>query len=122
MNPSWLRLIYTLEFLVALIAVFTGWSQIGVQGHLDLIPWYWKAILGIGMSWTIVRATAAAIEHRRAWNARCIAWLLATLLFAAAMGIVTYYAHLHENDDEEDNTDNTTLTSAPATLPDSALL
>lgn len=110
MNPSWLRLVYTLEFLIALIAVFTCWSQIGVQGHLDLLPWYWKAIPGIAMSWAIVRATAAAIERDKVWNIRCVAWLLVVLFLAAIMGVATFYAHLHENDDDEDNTDNTTLT------------
>lgn len=112
MNPSWLRLVYIFEFLLALIAVFTCWSEIGAQGHLDLMPWYWKAILGVGMSWTIVRATGAAITHEKAWNAKCIGWLLLTLLLAAAMGLATLYAHLNEDDGgDRDDMDNTTLTS-----------
>ena len=106
-----LRIAYVCEFLLALLAISVVWGQVGGQDHLDLMPWYWKAVLGIGMAWTIVRATAAAIEHQKAWNAKCIAWLLATLLLATAMGIATYYAHVHENDDDEDNPDNTTLTS-----------
>jgi hypothetical protein len=37
-GPSWLRLAYCFEFLIAMLTVFTLWSEIGGQGHLDLIP------------------------------------------------------------------------------------
>ncbi|MEO7142152.1 MAG: hypothetical protein ABI165_01475 [Bryobacteraceae bacterium] len=106
MNPAWLRLAYAFEFLVALIAVFTGWSEIGGQGHLDAMPWHWKCILGVGMSWTIVRATAAALAHEKAWNAKCVAWLLATVLLATGMAISTYYVHVHEDDDQDNSSDS----------------
>jgi hypothetical protein len=33
-----LRLAYTTLYLIAIIAVFVVWSQVGGQGHLDLMP------------------------------------------------------------------------------------
>ena len=111
MNASWLRVAYAFEFLVALIAVYTVWSEIGGQGHLDLMEPYWKGPLGVGMAYTIVRMTAAAVEREKAWNVYTIAWLLATLLIAAGMAMTTYYAHVHEND-QDDSTDGNTVTSS----------
>ena len=35
----YLRLAYATQFLIAVIAVFTLWSQVGGQSHLDLMPW-----------------------------------------------------------------------------------
>ena len=55
-----LRLAYTTQFLIALIAVFTLWSEVGGQGHLDLMPWYANAALGAGAALATVNATAAA--------------------------------------------------------------
>jgi hypothetical protein len=37
-----LRLAYATQFLIALIAVYVLWSQVGGQSHLDLMPWYLK--------------------------------------------------------------------------------
>jgi hypothetical protein len=34
---SWLRLGYAVEFLVALLAILNLWSEVGGQGHLDLM-------------------------------------------------------------------------------------
>ena len=42
-----LRLAYTTQFLIALIAVFVLWSQVGGQSHIDLMPWYFKLGLGV---------------------------------------------------------------------------
>ena len=50
MSPKLLRLVYACEFLVALIAVFTTWSEIGGQATLDLMHWSWKLGLGFALS------------------------------------------------------------------------
>jgi hypothetical protein len=47
MPPALHRLAYVAEFLLALIAIWTLWSQVGGQGHLDLMPWYDKLGLSV---------------------------------------------------------------------------
>ena len=63
-----LRLAYTTLFLIALLATFELWSQVGGQSHLDLMPWYLKLILDAGAASTVVQAAAAAVAGERARN------------------------------------------------------
>jgi hypothetical protein len=111
MDPRFLRIVYVAEFLLALIAVFTAWSQIGGQGHLDQMAWYLKLTLGVSMAYAIVRATAAAASGERGWNSQARRWTGFVVLLAIAAGLATYYAHLYEPADEEDEEDTTTQTS-----------
>src|SRR5438132_13834942 len=101
MEPRFLRLIYAIEFLVALIAVFVVWSEIGGQTHLDLMAWFFKLFFGPAMAYAIVRATAAAVAGERGWNAGALRWLGILAVLAIAAGLVTYYHHLYVADDQE---------------------
>jgi MFS-type transporter involved in bile tolerance (Atg22 family) len=107
MPPYLLRLAYVSEFFLALIAVLTGWSQIGGQTHLDIMPWYDILILSVSLSLVAVMGTVAAVRHDKAWNFKSITCLIAALLIAAAMGAVTYYYHLHEDDGNDDSNTGT---------------
>jgi len=113
--PSWLRLAYAVEFLVALIAILSVWSEVGGQGHLDLMPWYIKFACVFGLAWCSVRFTAGIVEQRNIWTRRTVAWLVGILLFGIAMGGITYYYHLHEEpqDDDEDTTAASVGTPGP---------
>jgi hypothetical protein len=102
MPPFLLRLAYISEFFVVLIAVLLGWSQIGGQTHLDLMPWYDKLVLSFSLSLVVVLGTIAAVRQEKAWNSKSITCLIAALLIACAMAAVTYYYHLHEDDDDDD--------------------
>lgn len=104
--PSLLRLAYAVEFLVALIAILSMWSEIGGQGHLDLMPWHIKLVCILGLAWCCVRFTASIVEQKKIWTGRTIAWFVGILLVGIAMGGITYYYHLHEepDDDDEDTT------------------
>ena len=108
MNAVWLRLVYIIEFLVAVPAVYTLWSQVGGQGHLDLMPWYWKLALGCAAGLAIVRLSAAVISQERVVTLRSFTWMVCVLMVAVAMGMVTYYYHLHEATEETDQEDATT--------------
>src|SRR5271169_1103796 len=101
MPPNLLRLAYVSEFLVALLAVLELWSQVGGQGHLDLMPWYTKLGLAAGMALVTVMGTISAVAHQRAWNAQTVAYALLALMLAAGMAAASYYYHVHENDDEQ---------------------
>lgn len=101
MSPNFLRLAYMLEFLLALVATLELWSQVGGQNHLDLMPWYAKLSLTVGLALFTVLGTIAAASHERAWNAKTVACLVIALMIAGGMAAVTVYYHLHENDDAD---------------------
>jgi hypothetical protein len=106
--PAWLPLAYSIEFLVALMAVITVWSEIGGQGHLDLMPWYTKLACVLAASWACVRFTAAMVEGTKAWNQRTALWLAGLILVGVTIAGITYYYHLHEETDQPDSDDTTT--------------
>ena len=110
-----LRLAYTTQFLIALIAIFLLWSEVGGQGHLDLVPWYWKLALGAGAALCVVKATAAAVASDAAWNGKTLKWFGLMLILLLACGLASYYAHLYfEEEDNDEDQDNSALSmSAP---------
>jgi hypothetical protein len=93
-----LRLAYVVEYLVAIVAILNLWGE-AAASHMDLIAWYTKLSLTLGLALAVVLATASAVSGERAWNARTIAWSLVGLLLVCAIGAATFYAHLHESDD-----------------------
>src|ERR1700730_5961660 len=102
MESRFLRIAYALQFVVTLMVTFEVWSQVGGQSHLDLMPWHWKLLPGAALSLATVKDTAAAVNIDRFWNKWTLAWLVLALALIVAMGILTYYEHLHEPDDEGD--------------------
>jgi hypothetical protein len=105
-----LRLAYSTQFLIALIAVFVLWSQVGGQSHLDLLPWPVKLVLGLAAAFGVVRATAASVSGDHPWNGQTVRWLGLTLAVLAACGYASYYAHLNlEEEDETDQQPDTTV-------------
>jgi hypothetical protein len=102
MEPKLLRLAYIAEFLLALIAVFIVWSQVGGQTHLDLMAWYFKLFFSVAIAYAVVRATQAAVGSEDAWNGHVLGWLALVGVLAAGAGMITYYVHLYEPADEED--------------------
>jgi len=104
--PHWLRLVLAVEFLVALIAVTVTWEEIGGQGHLDLMPWFLKLALIVGFCWAFMRFSAALARPGKWGTRRSFGWLLAVFAVVAAMGLITYYYHLHEPTDDDDNGDS----------------
>jgi len=111
---SWLRLAYAFEFLLAVIAILALWSEVGGQGHLDLMPWYTKLACVAASAWCCVRFTAGLVEERNIWSRRTVVWLAGLILVGATMAAVTYYYHLHEEPGDSDS-DDTTATAVTAT-------
>ena len=105
-----LRLAYSTQFLIAVIAIFVLWSQVGGQSHLDLLPWWIKLGLGLAAAYGVVRATAASVSGDRAWNGQTLRWLGVTLAVLAVCGYASYYAHMNlEDTDDEDQQADTTI-------------
>lgn len=109
MRPSLLRPFLVIEFLIAIEVWLTFWSQVGGQYHLDLMFWPWKFGLTVAVAWLITAITAelfeTAQEAPRALTRR--GGIYAALLIAVIItaGIVTYYYHLNEPADDQDNSD-----------------
>lgn len=100
MTPKYLRIIFLSEFLVAVIAIFTAWSEIGGQAALDLMPWGWKLGLGMGLAVNFVFYSAAVLTSDSIWNTRSAKWLALMLVLILAMGVVTYYYMLQVENSE----------------------
>jgi hypothetical protein len=106
LNPAWLRLAYAFEFWIALLAIFTLWSQVGGQGHLDLIAWYIKLACSLALAWCAVRMTGGMVENARAWNRATVRWFVAVVAISVLIAGITYWYHLHEVLDEPDTDEN----------------
>jgi hypothetical protein len=124
MRSSLLRPLLIFEFLVALNTVFTVWSQVGGQYHLDLMFWPWKFGLGIGVAAIVVLITAQLARNGGVFTRRVMLSCLLLLAVALTAGTVTYYYHLYEpadqTFDDEDDDEATTLSSLltrPGTNP-----
>lgn len=103
-----LRLAYSTLFLIALLAIFVVWSEVGGQSHLDLMPWYLKLGLGAGAAFASVKATAAAVSGTKAWNGGTLRWFGILLSLLLGCGLATYYVHVYGETDEEDEEDSVT--------------
>ena len=101
MEPRPLRIAYAIEFLLALIAFFECWSQVGGQAPLDLMPWWLKAIFAAAFAMTTVKLTAVAVSNEMFPSVRLIRWSLALVTVLVIIGLCTYYFHLSEPADEE---------------------
>ena len=98
----WGRLVWTAEFLLALMAGMMAWSEIGGQVHLDMMPWYLKLLPLVAFAWAVVRFTMAIVRQSEPLRGRALAWLSAIVLAAAVMGAITWYYHMHEPLDDSD--------------------
>jgi hypothetical protein len=116
MTPKLLRLIYAFEFLIALVAIFTAWSEIGGQAALDLMHWGWKLGLSFALAGSLVAYTAAVVAEDALWTLRSARWLSAMVLVIIGMGVVTYFYVLQEDAGESDESGTISLlhSGAPA--------
>ena len=113
MGSKLLRLAYVGEFLVALMTIFTAWSEIGGQDALDLMPWGWKLGLSVALGAAVVAYTAAIVTEESIWTLRSARWLTAVVVLLLAMGVVTYYYSLQVDSGQSDETTRSALHSMP---------
>ena len=97
-----LRLVYVCEFLVASIAVFTAWSEVGGQAALDLMNWVWKFGLGFALAAAVVCYSASLVDETSIWNMRSVRWLSVIGLLLLGIGAVTYFYSLQVDAGESD--------------------
>ena len=114
MAPGPLRFAFVIEFLLAILVILSLWSEVGGQGHLDLMPWYAKLLPVLALAFIVVQTTAASVTRERAWNRLVGFWLIAMLLHLAFMAALTYYYHLHEDENAGGEGGVTAFLSAPS--------
>lgn len=113
MTPRLLRLVYAFEFLIALIAIFTAWSEVGGQAALDLMHWGWKLGLSLGLALSFVLYTAALVSEDSPWSMRSARWLALIIAIFLGIGAVTYYYNLEAETGESDETGTISLFKVP---------
>lgn len=109
MIPRTLRFGYVCEFLIALIAIFAAWSEIGGQPALDIMHWGWKLGLSFALAAAIVAYTATLIAEESPWNLRSARWLTVIVIIVIGIGVVTYYYALQADSGESDETGTVSL-------------
>ncbi len=102
MTQRLLRLAFALEFLLAIVAIFTAWSEVGGQAVLDAMTWFWKLGLSLLLAGAAVGYTSAICVDGRFWTVRSARWLTAIFLIMVGMGIVTYYFQLQTDESDSD--------------------
>jgi len=117
MNPKSIRLVYVCEYLLALIAIFTAWSEIGGEEVLELMPWGWKFGLGAGLAAAIVAYSASIFAEDSLWTLRSARWLTTICILLLAIGVVTYYYVL-----EDETVDTDDSSAAFLYLPGASVL
>ena len=103
MHNKLLRPFLIVEFLIAIPAVFSLWSEVGGQYHLELMFWPWKLGLALAAAGLIVAATANIIQHDGEITRRAILFGSLLIVTFAVAGIVTYYYHLNEPVDQDED-------------------
>jgi len=106
MHNRLLRPLLIVEFLIAISAVFSIWSEVGGQYHLELMFWPWKLGLAFAAAGLIVAITANIIQHDGEITRRAILFCSLLIVTCAAAGIVTYYYHLNEPVDQDEDQDD----------------
>ena len=106
MRNRLLRPFLIVEFLIAIQAIFTFWSQVGGQYHLDLMFWPWKFGLSIAASSLIVAVTANLVKNGGAITRRTLTLCSFLIVVIVAAGMVTYYYHLSEPPEPDDQSDD----------------
>jgi hypothetical protein len=105
MPSRYFRPLLIVVFLISMQVLFTCWSQIGGQYHLDLMHPLWKLGLSLSAALLITLIVADLIGADGRFRKR--SWVYSILLIAilTLAGLVTYYYHLNEpqDDDDEDN-------------------
>ena len=104
MRKRLLRPFLIFEFLIAIQVLFTLWSEVGGQYHLDLMFWPWKLGLNLLAASLIVAITACACGAESSLPRRIWLYLALLVVTFAVAGVVTYYYHVNEpTDDEQDS-------------------
>lgn len=121
MRHRLLRPFLIVEFLIAVQAIFTFWSQVGGQYHLDLMFWPWKFGLSLAAASLIVAITSNLVRNAGAITRLTLTLCSFLIVVIVVAGIVTYYYHLSEPPEPDDQSEDEPA-RAEITRPDRRFL
>ena len=101
-----LRPLLIIEFLIAIQTVFTFWSEVGGQYHLDLMFWPWKFGLSITAALLIVTITGNLVQNNGAITRYALTLCSFLIVVIVVAGLVTWFYHLNEPPDPNDQSDD----------------
>src|ERR1700678_4570636 len=121
MDTRIMRPLMIVEFLIAIQAIFTFWSEVGGQYHLDLMFWPWKFGLSIAAAGLIVAITSSLLQSIGAITRLALTLCSFLILVVVVADMVTYFSHLNEPPEQDDQTDDAPARiSQTQPLPDPA--
>ena len=103
-----IRPLLVVEFLLAVQVWLTFWSQVGGQYHLDLMFWPWKFGLTVAAAWLTCAITANLFHNDGRITRWTVAYATVLVVVMVVAGAVTYYYHMNEPADDQDNGDGQT--------------
>src|ERR1700689_1114711 len=106
MRNRLLRPFLIIEFLIAIQTIFTFWSEVGGQYHLDLMFWPWKAGVSIAAALLIVAITGNLIRNNGTITGYALTLCAFLIVVFVVAGIVTWFYHLNEPPDQENQGDD----------------
>jgi hypothetical protein len=104
MTAKLFRLVWVCEFLLAMIAIFIVWPEIGGESALEAMHWAWKLGFGTALALATVAFTVEISAQDAFWSMRSARWLAAIITLIAGMAVVTYYYSLEESTNDSDET------------------
>src|SRR5580692_5607198 len=93
MDNRFLRPLLIVEFLIAMEAIFTVWSEVGGQYHLDLMYWPWKLGISVASAWLTVAITGNLVRNDGRFTRRAVLFFSFLIAIFVLAGMVTYYYH-----------------------------
>lgn len=99
-----------IEFLLAIQASFTLWSQVGGEYHLTLVFWPWKLGIGLAAATLVVAITAALVQNHGVFSRRVLSLASILVVVMLAAGALSYDAHLNEPAGDEEDDESTSAT------------
>src|SRR5271169_3510181 len=102
MDNRFLRPLLIVEFLIAMEAIFTVWSEVGGQYHLDLMFWPWKLGIVVASAALIVAITGNLVRNDGRITRLAVVFLSLLIATFVLAGMVTYYYHINEPTDQQE--------------------
>ena len=102
MRPRLLRILLGIEYLIAVQVLIAFWSHAGGQYHIELMFWPWKIAIPLAGAALVVAMTSGLARGLRWTSARILLMEVSLLLLMLVAGLVTYYYHVNEPTDQDD--------------------